>query len=93
MFHSASATTVITMIKALESTIVIPGEAVVKQGDMGNRMCVLLASCYVVNRLSVCAVRSSYHLIVAFAAGIFVRGDCWKCVFYPRSLVNSGSTS
>jgi Ca2+-binding EF-hand superfamily protein len=38
MFHESSAATVLILVKSLEQSIAIPGEAVVKQGNKGMRM-------------------------------------------------------
>jgi CRP-like cAMP-binding protein len=38
MFHSASAQTVLILVKAMESCIAIPGEPVLKQGEKGDKM-------------------------------------------------------
>jgi voltage-gated potassium channel len=38
MFHDAAAKTVLTLVKSLDSCIAIPGEPVLKQGEVGEKM-------------------------------------------------------
>jgi hypothetical protein len=38
MFHDATAQTILKLVKSLESCIAIPGEPVLKQGDIGQKM-------------------------------------------------------